>query len=111
VGVLEKVSNVFQRIPVPLLAAANVVCAAVSIAIVYFAVRDWPARYASQTLSWSVVLFFLLFVVVTVVGAISTTLYAYNRQELLLKLAAVPSIMLSVGFALGLLKASVTGDF
>lgn len=100
-----------QRMPVPLLAVANAVCAAVSIAIVYFAFRDWPTRYASHTLSWSVVLFFLSFVGMSVVGSISTGLYAYMKREVLLRVATVPAALLGSGFALGLLKAALTGDF
>jgi hypothetical protein len=97
--------------PVPLLAGANAVCAAVSIAIVYFAFRDWPARYASHTLSWSVVLFFLVFVGASVVGLISTGFYAHKQREILLRWTIIPAILLGTGFALGLSKALLTGDF
>jgi hypothetical protein len=94
-----------------LLAVTNAVCIAISIAIIHFAFRDWPIRYADHTLSWSVVLFFLVFVSVSVVGAISAGLYVQRKHEILLRVAAAPAFLLGIGFALGLLKAVLTGDF
>jgi hypothetical protein len=101
-----------QSTVLPMLAGSNAVCAAISLAIVYFAFRDWPARYAAHALSFSVVLFFLFFVAVSVVGSIATGLYVRQRKgEVLLRLASGPAILLATGFGLGLLKMSLTGDF
>jgi hypothetical protein len=94
-----------------LLACANVACSAISVAIAYFACRDWPARAASHTPSYSVVLFFLFFIAISIVCLIATRLYARTRSEVLLRLAAGPAILLGIGFGLGLLKAVLTGDF
>ncbi|WP_235785755.1 hypothetical protein [Sphingomonas sp. PR090111-T3T-6A] len=89
----------------------NAVSAAVSVAIIYFAFRDWPARYASHSLSWSVVAFFLAFVSLSIAGVIATALYAHRKRETLLRVAAAPAVLLGAGFALGVLKAALTGDF
>lgn len=100
-----------QRMPIAFLIAANAACAVLALAIVCFAFRDWPARYASHTLSLSVTLFFLAFVGVSVAGSIATGLYAHRKHEALLRLAAAQALLLGTGFAVGLLKAALTGDF
>jgi hypothetical protein len=99
--------------PVPLLvlASANAVCLAISVAIIHFALRDWPIRYANNTLSWSVVLFFLTFIGSSTAGTIATGLLARERHGVLLRVAATPVVILCAGMALGVLKALMTGDF
>jgi hypothetical protein len=94
-----------------LLIAANALCLAVSAAIVFFAIRDWPARYSHHTLSWSVAAFFVAFVGISVVGSAVTPSYLRTRRGTLLWLTLAPVMLLGTGFALGLLKAIATGDF
>ena len=100
-----------QRARMGILIAANGVCLVVAAAVVFYAVRDWPARYADGTLSWSVTGFFVAFVALSIAGSVATAMYARAGSRMLLRLSAAPAALAAAGFVLGLLKAATTGDF
>src|ERR1700753_930213 len=93
------------------LIAANVVCSAISAAIIYFAFRDGATRYANGVFSWSVAAFFVAFVAVTMAGVIATAFYARFNDARSLRVASAPAALAICGLALGILKHVVTGDF
>jgi hypothetical protein len=93
-----------------LLLIANAICLAIAAAIVFYAVRDWPARYATHTLSWAVTGFFICFVALTITGSLALVAYMRAKNGLLLKLAQAPLYLLVFAIAIGLFKALITGD-
>jgi len=100
-----------KNIKTIVLVAGNVICAAIAAAIVFFAIRTWPARYGNHTLSWSVTGFFVLFVTLSALGSTATAIYLRGqRSQLFLRLAAAPLSLLGAGLLVGLTKAAMTGD-
>src|ERR1700761_9156629 len=99
-----------KNIKTIVLVAGNVICAAIAAAIVFYAIRTWPARYANHTLSWSVTGFFVLFVTLSAVGSVAAIIYLRGARSLFLKLAAAPLSLLGLGLLVGLTKAAMTGD-
>ena len=101
-----------QRLKAISLVAANIVCLTIAIAIVFYAILDWPTRYHNHTLSWSVTAFFVAFVGLAVLGSAATAIYLRGRSgQLVTRVAMAPVALLAIGLMAGAAKALLTGDF
>jgi uncharacterized membrane protein len=91
------------------LAAANIVCLAISSVIAYHAVNDWPVRYRLHTLSWSATTYFVVFMTLSVLGPIvAGAAWRLRKYPTMYRAASVPVACLALGVGMGVLKILAT---
>jgi hypothetical protein len=95
----------------PALATADFACLVASGVIVLQAMRDWPARYRLHSLSWSIAIYFIVFVALSVLGpAVAWYSWRTRNYQAMFGAAGAPVWWFGLGAAIGVLKLLATGD-
>ena len=99
------------RLSAAALAVSDFLCLALAAAIAFHAIRDWPARYAHHTLSWSVSAFFIVSMALAVSGPLAALVFLRNGDKSKATSAALaPGVWFGFGGVLALVKLLATGD-